>query len=415
MSQRVVITGMGVVSPVGSSVDSFWNALIHGQSGVGPITYFDTTAFAVKIAGQVKDFQVEEYFDPKESKRLDRFLQYAMGAAVQAVAQSGLDTSPGVDKARVGVVVGCGIGGLGTIETNHGVLTSRGPSRVSPFFVPMSIIDMASGLVSIRYGFMGPNYGVVSACSSAGHAFIDGVNLIRLGKVDAMICGGTEAAVTPTSIAGFNSSQALSTDRNDDPTRASRPFDRTRDGFVMGEGAGILVLESEEHAKKRGAVILAEIAGYGMTGDAYHITAPHPEGIGSILAFREALRDGGISPEQVDYVNVHGTSTQLNDKTETKVIKAVMGDYARKVSISSTKSMTGHMIGAAAAVEAVATVLAIRTGIIPPTINYEEPDPECDLDVTPNVARERDVRYALKNSLGFGGHNAAILFKRWEG
>jgi 3-oxoacyl-[acyl-carrier-protein] synthase II len=415
MSQRVVITGMGVVSPVGSSVDSFWNALIHGQSGIGPITYFDTAAFAVKIAGQVKDFQVEQYFDPKESKRLDRFLQYAMGAAVQAVAQSGLDASPGVDKARVGVVVGCGIGGLGTIEANHGVLTSRGPSRVSPFFVPMSIIDMASGLISIRYGWMGPNYGVVSACSSAGHAFIDAVNLIRLGKVDAMVCGGTEAAVTPTSIAGFNSSQALSTDRNDDPTRASRPFDRTRDGFVMGEGAGVLVLESEEHAKKRGAVILAEIAGYGMTGDAYHITAPHPEGTGSILAFREALRDGGISGDQVDYINVHGTSTPLNDKTETKVIKAVLGDYARKVSISSTKSMTGHMIGAAAAVEAVATVLAIRTGIIPPTINYEEPDPDCDLDVTPNVARERDVRYALKNSLGFGGHNAAILFKRWEG
>ena len=415
MSQRVVITGMGVVSPVGSSVDSFWNALIHGQSGVGPITYFDTAAFAVKIAGQVKDFHIEQYVDPKEAKRLDRFLQYAMGAAVQAVTQSGLDVTPGVDKARVGVVVGCGIGGLGTIEANHGVLSSRGPSRVSPFFVPMSIIDMASGLVSIRYGFMGPNYGVVSACSSAGHAFIDGVNLIRLGKVDAMICGGTEAPVTPTSIAGFNSSQALSTDRNDDPTRASRPFDRTRDGFVMGEGAGILVLESEDHAKKRGAVILAEIAGYGMTGDAYHITAPHPEGIGSILAFREALRDGGISGDQVDYINVHGTSTPLNDKTETKVIKAVLGDYARKVAISSTKSMTGHMIGAAAAVEAVATVLAIRTGIIPPTINYEEPDPDCDLDVTPNVARERDVRYALKNSLGFGGHNAAILFKRWEG
>ncbi len=415
MSQRVVITGMGVVSPVGSSVDSFWNALIHGQSGVGPITYFDTAAFAVKIAGQVKDFHIEQYVDPKEAKRLDRFLQYAMGAAVQAVTQSGLDVTPGVDKARVGVVVGCGIGGLGTIEANHGVLSSRGPSRVSPFFVPMSIIDMASGLVSIRYGFMGPNYGVVSACSSAGHAFIDGVNLIRLGKVDAMICGGTEAPVTPTSIAGFNSSQALSTDRNDDPTRASRPFDRTRDGFVMGEGAGILVLESEDHAKKRGAVILAEIAGYGMTGDAYHITAPHPEGTGSILAFREALRDGGISGDQVDYINVHGTSTPLNDKTETKVIKAVLGDYARKVAISSTKSMTGHMIGAAAAVEAVATVLAIRTGIIPPTINYEEPDPDCDLDVTPNVARERDVRYALKNSLGFGGHNAAILFKRWEG
>jgi 3-oxoacyl-[acyl-carrier-protein] synthase II len=345
---------------------------------------------------------------------MDRFLQYAMGAAVQAVTQSGLDETPGLDKSRVGVVVGCGIGGLGTIEANHGVLTSRGPSRVSPFFVPMSIIDMASGLVSIRYGYMGPNYGVVSACSSAGHAFIEAVNLIRLGKVDAMVCGGSEAAVTPVSIAGFNSAQTLSS-RNDDPTRASRPFDRTRDGFVMGEGAGVLVLESEEHAKRRGVEILAEIAGYGMTGDAHHITAPHPEGTGSILAFREALRDGGISPDMVDYVNAHGTSTPLNDKTETKVIKAVLGDHARKVSISSTKSMTGHLLGGSAAIESIASILAIRNGIVPPTINYEEPDPECDLDVTPNVAVERNVRYALKNSLGFGGHNAAILFKRWEG
>jgi 3-oxoacyl-[acyl-carrier-protein] synthase II len=414
MSQRVVITGMGVVSPVGSTVDSFWDSLIHGQSGVGPITYFDTTDFAVKIAGQVKDFQVDQYVEAKEARRMDRFLQYAMGAAVQAVTQSGLDDAPGLDRSRVGVVVGCGIGGLGTIEANHGVLTSRGPSRVSPFFVPMSIIDMASGLVSIRYGYMGPNFGVVSACSSAGHAFIEAVNLIRLGKVDAMVCGGTEAAVTPVSIAGFNSAQTLSS-RNDEPTRASRPFDRTRDGFVMGEGAGVLVLESEEHARKRGAEILAEIAGYGMTGDAHHITAPHPEGTGSILAFREALRDGGISPDMVDYVNAHGTSTPLNDKTETKVIKAVLGDHARKVSISSTKSMTGHLLGGSAAIESIASILAIRNGIVPPTINYEEPDPECDLDVTPNVAKERDVRYALKNSLGFGGHNAAILFKRWEG
>ena len=415
MSQRVVITGMGVVSPVGSTVDTFWDSLIHGRSGVGPITYFDTTAFAVKIAGQVKDFQVDQYVDLKEAKRLDRFLQYAVGAAVQAVAQSGLEDSPQVDKTRVGVVIGCGIGGLQTIENNHGVLQSRGPSRVSPFFVPMSIIDMASGLVSMRYGYMGPNYGVVSACSSAGHSFIDAVNLIRLGKVDAMICGGTEASVTPVAIAGFNSAQALSTARNDDPTRASRPFDKGRDGFVMGEGAGILVVESLEHAKKRGARILAEIVGYGMTGDAHHITAPHPEGTGSILAFREALRDAGVGPGDVDYINAHGTSTPLNDKTETRVIKEVMGpEFSRKVSVSSTKSMTGHMIGAAAAVEAVATVLAIREGIVPPTINWDEPDPECDLDVTPNVAKERPIRYALKNSLGFGGHNAAILFKRWE-
>ena len=414
MSQRVVITGMGVVSPVGSTVDSFWNSLIHGQSGVGPITYFDTTDFAVKIAGQVKDFHVDQYVEAKEARRMDRFLQYAMGAAVQAVTQSGLDETPGLDKSRVGVVVGCGIGGLGTIEANHGVLTSRGPSRVSPFFVPMSIIDMASGLVSIRYGYMGPNYGVVSACSSAGHAFIEAVNLIRLGKVDAMVCGGSEAAVTPVSIAGFNSAQTLSS-RNDDPTRASRPFDRTRDGFVMGEGAGVLVLESEEHAKRRGVEILAEIAGYGMTGDAHHITAPHPEGTGSILAFREALRDGGISPDMVDYVNAHGTSTPVGDVAETEAIKAVFGDHARKLAVSSTKSMTGHLLGGSAAIESIASILAIRNGIVPPTINYEEPDPECDLDVTPNVAVERNVRYALKNSLGFGGHNAAILFKRWEG
>lgn len=415
MSQRVVITGMGVVSPVGSTVDSFWDSIIHGRSGVGPISYFDTTNFAVKIAGEVQGFDVTAYVEAKEAKRLDRFLQYAIGAAVQAVGQSGLVDSPSLDKTRVGVVIGCGIGGLGTIEANHGILQSRGPSRVSPFFVPMSIIDMASGMVSIRYGFMGPNYGVVSACSSAGHAFIDAVNLIRLGKVDAMIAGGTEGCVTPVAIAGFNSAQALSTCRNDDPTRASRPFDKGRDGFVMGEGAGILVLESLESAQKRGAKILAEIVGYGMTGDAYHITAPHPEGTGSILAFREALRDGGIDASQVDYINAHGTSTPLNDKTETKVFKAVMGEHAYKVSVSSTKSMTGHMIGAAAAVESVATILAMQHSLVPPTTNYEEPDPDCDLDITPNVAKERPIRYALKNSLGFGGHNAAILFKRWEG
>ncbi len=416
MSQRVVITGMGVVSPVGSTVDAFWDSLIHGRSGVRTISYFDTTNFAVKVAGEVTGFDVTQYLEAKEAKRLDKFLQYAMGAAVQAVNQSGLADSPSVDKTRVGVVIGCGIGGLGTIETNHAVLQGRGPSRVSPFFVPMSIIDMASGMVSIRYGFMGPNYGVVSACSSAGHSFIDAVNLIRLNKVDAMICGGTEGCVTPLAIAGFNSAQALSTGYNDTPTRASRPFDKNRDGFVMGEGSGILVLESLEHAKKRGANILAEISGYGMTGDAHHITAPHPDGTGSILAFREALRDGGIDASQVDYINAHGTSTPLNDKTETKVFKEVLGlDNAYKVSVSSTKSMTGHMIGAAAAVEAVATVLAMQNSIVPPTINYEEPDPDCDLDVTPNVAKERSVRYALKNSLGFGGHNAAILFKRWEG
>jgi len=415
MHRRVVVTGMGMVTPVGGDMESTWASLREGKSGVGPISLFNASTFPTRIAAEVKGFDVSEYVDPKEAKRLDKFLQYAIGAADQAVKQSGLCDSPSIDKTRVGVVIGCGIGGLGTIEGNHGTLQSRGPSRVSPFFVPMSIIDMASGMVSIRHGFMGPNYGVVSACSSAGHSFIDGVNLIRLGKVDAMICGGTEGCVTPLAIAGFNSAQALSTGFNDTPTRASRPFDKNRDGFVMGEGAGILVLESLESAQKRGATILAEIVGYGMSGDAYHITAPHPEGTGSILSFKEALRDGGIDASQVDYINAHGTSTPLNDKTETKVFKAVMAEHAYKVSVSSTKSMTGHMIGAAAAVESVATILAMQHSLVPPTINYEEPDPDCDLDVTPNVAKERPIRYALKNSLGFGGHNAAILFKRWEG
>jgi 3-oxoacyl-[acyl-carrier-protein] synthase II len=414
MSENVVITGMGVVSPVGSTLDSFWSALIAGQSGIAPISLFDASAFSVRIAGEVKDFDVTRFVEAKEAKRLDRFVQFAMGAAVQAVSQSGLADSPSVDKTRVGVVIGCGVGGIHTIETNVATLASRGPSRVSPFFVPMTIIDMASGMVSIRYGFMGPNYGVVSACSSAGHSMIDAVNLIRLGKVDAMICGGAEGTVSPVSIAGFASAQTLST-RNDDPTKASRPFDRNRDGFVMGEGAGVLVLESESHARRRGANILARVLGYGMSGDAYHITAPHPEGTGSILALKEALRDSGLAASDVDYVNAHGTSTPLNDKTETKVFKEVFGDHAYRMAISSTKSMTGHLLGAAAAIETIASIQAIRTGIVPPTINQEEADPDCDLDVTPNVARERKVTIAVKNSLGFGGHNAVIVLKAFEG
>lgn len=415
MSQRVVITGMGVVSPVGSSVESFWEALVAGQSGIGPITYFDTANFGVKIAGQVKDFRVEDYVEPKEAKRLDKFLQYAIGASVQAVAQSGLESYAELNKERVGVVIGCGIGGIATIEENRTIFMTRGPRRVSPFFVPMSIIDMAPGMVSMRWGFQGPNYAVASACASAGHSFIDAANLIRLGKADVMICGGTEAAVTEVSIAGFHSAQALST-RNDEPTKASRPFDKGRDGFVMGEGAGIFVLESEEHARKRGATILAEFAGYGTTGDAYHITAPLEDGSGSARAIREALRDAGITAADLDYVNAHGTSTPLNDKIETLALKSALGETdARRVSVSSTKSMTGHLLGASAAIESVACVKAILTGTIPPTINHEESDPNCDLDITPNVARKREVRAALKTTLGFGGHNAALIFRRWNG
>lgn len=415
MSQRVVITGMGVVSPVGSTLETFWDALVAGQSGVGPITYFDTTDFGVKIAGQVKDFNVVDYVEAKEAKRLDKFLQYAMGAAVQAVKMSGLEEYGALDKERVGVVIGCGIGGIGTIEENRTTFMTRGPRRVSPFFVPMSIIDMAPGMISIRYGYQGPNYAVASACASAGHSLIDSANLIRLGKADVMICGGTEAAVTEVSIAGFHSSQALST-RNDEPTKASRPFDKGRDGFVMGEGAGILVLESEEHARKRGATILAEFAGYGTTGDAYHITAPLADGSGSARAIREALRDAGMTPADLDYVNAHGTSTPLNDKIETIALKSALGEAdARRVSVSSTKSMTGHLLGASAAIESIACVKAILTGTIPPTINHEESDPECDLDITPNVAKKRDVRAVLKTTLGFGGHNAALIFRRWNG
>ncbi len=414
MSENVVITGMGVVSPVGSSLTTFWDALISGKSGVGPITHFDASNFAVRIAGEVKDFDASKYVEPKEARRFDRFLLYAIGAAAQAVEDAGLD-SPQVDKTRVGVIVGSGVGGIQTIENNVDLLTKRGPSRVSPFFVPMTITDMASGLISIRHGFMGPNYSVSSACSTAGHAMIDAANLIRLGKVDAVVCGGAEGTVSPVSIAGFHSAQALSTRCNDDPTKASRPFDLDRDGFVMGEGAGVLVLESESHARRRGARILAVFAGYGMSGDAYHITAPHPEGRGSILALREALRDAQINPEDVDYVNAHGTSTHLNDKAETAALKEVFGEAARKFSVSSTKSMTGHLLGASAAIEMVACVQAIRTGIITPTINRDTPDPECDLDVTPNVARERKVKVALKNSLGFGGHNAVLILKAYEG
>ena len=417
-NRRVVITGTGIITALGTGVEKNWKAMLAGTSGVGPITRFDASGIDARIAAEVKDFVPEEWIDRREVRRMDLYAQYALAATEMAMKESGLpvgqDKPHGYVPEKVGVIIGSGIGGLGSLEEQHKKALEKGFDRLSPFFILQMIINMAPGLVTIKYGCKGPNWSPVSACSTSAHAIGEAVKSIRIGETDAMIAGGAEAAITPLGIGGFAAMKALST-RNDDPAGASRPFDKDRDGFVEGEGAGILVLEELEHARRRGANILAEIVGYGMTGDAHHITAPHPEGTGSILAFREALRDGGILASEVDYINVHGTSTQLNDKTETRVVKEVLGDHARKVSLSSTKSMTGHMIGAAAAVESVATVLAIRTGIVPPTINYEEPDPECDLDITPNVAKEKPIRYALKNSLGFGGHNAAILFKRWEG
>lgn len=412
MRNRVVITGLGAVTPIGNEVSTFWNNLISGVSGIDYVTAFDTSEYTTRIAGEVKNFNPEDYMDRKEAKRVDRFIQFAIAATKQALAQADLDISK-MDATRAGVYIGSGIGGLATLEENHKILLEKGPRRVSPFMVPMMIANMASGLVSIEIGAKGPNSSVVSACATGTHAIGDAAEIIRRGRADVMIAGGSEATIRPLAFAGFGNMKALST-RNDEPQKASRPFDLNRDGFVMGEGAGILVLESLEHAKKRGATILAEVAGYGMSGDAYHLTAPAPEGEGAARAMKEALLDAALDPTEVDYINAHGTSTDYNDKFETLAIKSVFGDYAYKVAISSTKSMTGHLLGAAGGVEAIACVLAIREGIIPPTINYETPDPDCDLDYVPNEARKANVRVALSNSLGFGGHNATIILKAYE-
>ncbi|HOA91956.1 MAG: beta-ketoacyl-ACP synthase II [Bacillota bacterium] len=408
MQRRVVITGLGAVTPLGLNVEEFWANVIAGKSGVGLITRFDTTDFNVKIAAEVKGFDPENYLDKKEARRTDRFVQFALAAAKMAVD----DASLTIDESNcedVGVYIGSGVGGISTVEEQARTLFEKGPSRVSPFMVPMMISDMAAGQVSIMLGAKGPNEATVTACASSAHAIGNAFNAIRYGRAEVMITGGSEAAITPLSIAGFQSARALST-RNDEPEKASRPFDLNRDGFVMGEGAGILILEELEHAKRRGAKIYAELVGFGSTGDAYHITSPAPEGEGAKRAIIRALKDAGLQPDEVQYVNAHGTSTYYNDLYETKAIKAVFGD---RIAVSSTKSMTGHLLGAAGAIEAIITALTLEHQIIPPTINYETPDPECDLDYVPNRARESKIDAAITNSFGFGGHNAVLVLRRY--
>ncbi len=406
---KVVITGMGAITPLGNDVETFWSNLVAGRSGVTPITRFDATKYATRIAAEVKDFDPTLWMERKEAKRNDRFVQLAIGAARQAVEAARLDV-PNLDADRIGVIVGSGIGGIETFETQHQNLLERGPDRVSPFFIPMMISNMASGQVSIALGAKGPNFTTVSACTSSANALGEALRILQHDDADVVIAGGTEATVTPMAIAGFCSMKAMST-RNDEPTRASRPFDAERDGFVMGEGAAILVLERAEHAAKRGAPILCELAGYGATGDAYHITSPTPDGGGAVRAMRAALKDAGMRPEDVQYINAHGTSTPYNDRTESVAVKTVMGDLARNVMLASTKSMTGHLLGAAGALEAAISTLVITRGVVPPTINYENPDPECDLDCVPNQARTVRVTGALSNSMGFGGHNGTLAFR----
>jgi 3-oxoacyl-[acyl-carrier-protein] synthase II len=413
--RRVVVTGTGLVTPVGVGVDQAWSALLAGTSGVDTIRQFEATEeWATRIACEVHDFDPSGVLDPKEIRRYDRFAQFALVAADEAMRSAGLDGAPeGVPEERFGVIFGTGIGGITTFEEQCRILLERGPGRVSPFFVPMFIPDIAPGLVSIRYKARGANYATVSACASSAHAIGDAFRLIERGDVDAVITGGSEATVAPLAMAGFCSMKAMST-RNDDPKGASRPFDRERDGFVMGEGAGSLILEALEVAEARGATILGEVVGYGLSADAYHITAPAPDGEGAQAAMRMAMEDAGIRPEEVDYVNAHGTSTPHNDRTETKAIRQVLGPHADKVVVGSTKSMTGHLLGAAGALEAIICLLASRDGKIPPTINLTNPDPECDLDYAPEGVREREVRIALTNSFGFGGHNVCLALKRWD-
>ncbi|HEX9080160.1 MAG TPA: beta-ketoacyl-ACP synthase II [Desulfuromonadaceae bacterium] len=409
--RRVVVTGVGAVSPIGIGNAANWDALVNGRSGLGLITRFDVSDMPVKVAGEVKGFNPEEYIDKKEIKKMDLFIQYALGAAHYAMQDSGL-TITEENAERVGVLVGAGLGGLPTIEKYHSALLEGGYKKISPFFIPMLIINLAPGHISIKYGAKGPNISSVSACATATHSIGDAYQIIARGDADAMIAGGTESTVTPLGIGGFAAMKALCDSRNDSPETSSRPFDKTRDGFVMGEGSGIVVLEEYEAARKRGAKIYAEIVGYGLTGDAYHLTAPAPGGEGAARCMRMALKNAGVNPEQVTYINAHGTSTPMNDLYETMAVKTVFGDHARKVNISSTKSMTGHLLGAAGGVEAVYTCMAMDKGIIPPTINYREPDPECDLDYVPNTAREARIDYAMSNNFGFGGTNATLLFKK---
>lgn len=410
--RRVVITGLGAVTPVGIGKDDFWNSLIQGKSGIGPITRFDTENFATKIAAEVKDFKPEDYLDKKEARRMDRFAQYSVAAAKLAVEDGKIDLDE-IDRDQVGVILGTGIGGVETFELEHTKLTNRGPNRVSPLFIPMMISNMGTAQISMNLGLRGSTMTITTACASGTHAIGEAFRMIRSGQMDMAFTGGTEASITPISVAGFNSMKALST-RNDDYDKACRPFDKERDGFIMGEGAGVLVLEELNHALNRGATIYGEIVGYGSTSDAFHITQPDPEAIGASNAMRLALEDGRVGKEDIGYINAHGTSTYFNDMLETLAIKKLFKEHAYKINISSTKSMTGHLLGAAGGIEAIAAILALRTGIIPPTINYQHPDEECDLNYTPNKAVKRRIEYALSNSLGFGGHNASLLFKKYS-
>jgi len=410
--RRVVVTGMGMVSPLGTGVEKTWEALIQGKSAMARITKFDPTGFDTQIAAEVKDFVPENFMDKKELKRMDIFIQYAMASSAMALEDSQLKINP-ENAERVGVVVGAGLGGLTTIESFHKVLLEKGPSRISPFFIPMLIVNEAPGQISMRYGAKGPNTSVVTACATGNHNIGDAWRIIQRGDADAVIAGGVEATITPLAVGGFNAMKALST-RNDEPEKASRPFDKDRDGFVIGEGCGIIILEELHQALDRGAKIYAEIIGYGLTGDAYHITAPSPDGEGAARCMAMALKNSGIAPGEVDYINAHGTSTYYNDIYETIAIKTVFKEHAKKLAISSTKSMIGHLLGGAGGVESIITILTICQGVIPPTINYQTPDPECDLDYVPNVARKADVRVALSNSFGFGGTNAVLAFKKFE-
>lgn len=412
MRRRVVVTGFGCLTPVGNDVATTWRSLLAGKSGAGPITKFDPAKFPVRFAAEVKGFDPVVFMDRKEAKRADAYTQYAVAAAVQAMQDAGFAAGNGYDPERTGVIIGSGIGGLRSFEEQHDVYKERGPSKISPFFIPMFIADIAAGIVSMRFNAKGPNYATVSACATSAHAIGVAYRAIQYGDADIILSGGAEATVTPMAIGGFANMKALS-ERNDSPETASRPFDATRDGFVMGEGSGVVVLEELEHAMKRGARIYAEIVGYGATGDAYHLTAPAPDGEGAQRAMRRAMQDADLKPGDVQYINAHGTSTPANDLNETKAIKAVFGDEARKLNVSSTKSATGHMLGAAGAVEFIFSALAVREGKVPPTINYQTPDPECDLNYTPNQAATREMTVALSNSFGFGGHNVTLAVRRF--
>ncbi|MDB6161340.1 MAG: 3-oxoacyl-ACP synthase [Gammaproteobacteria bacterium] len=411
--RRVVVTGLGIISPVGSTVKSAWDAIVRGESGIGPITKFDVSAFPVRFGGSVREFDVTQYITPKDARRMDEFMHYGVAAGIQAVTDSGIDFSK-LDAERCGAVCGAGIGGLGTIEQEYDNFLKGGPRKISPFFVPASIVNMIAGHLSIKYGLKGPNLGIVTACTTSTHAIGLGMRTIQYGDADMIIAGGGEMATTPCGLGSFGQAKALST-RNDAPAQASRPWDADRDGFVLSDGGGAVILEELEHARRRGANIYAELVGFGMSGDAHHITAPPEDGEGARLAMSNALKDASMNPSDVQYINAHATSTPLGDRAETFAMKRAFGDHARKVAVSSTKSMTGHLLGAAGVVEAIFSLLAIRDGIVPPTINLHKPDPDCDLDYVPNTARKMKVDVALSNSFGFGGTNGSVIFRRFTG